>query len=300
MNLLSVTLATLMTSVGLAGGEISHGQGRISIISVGALTRELSRWSIIDARETGEFEKGHIPGSRPMKWRDWTLQSPGLVGYLFGNPAKWGKVPAPTEGLQERLREAGLSNTRAIVIAGKPGAWGEEGRIAWNLLYWGANEVALLDGGYPAWRASGRPIETGEAKAISKGDFLLAIRSKRRAEKEEVLHALQNKNRTILDARNLVEFNGKQVTAQKRGGHLPGAVLIPVTSLYQEDGSYISNTALRDLVPRAAKHPIAYCVGGVRSALLALLIEARLGMSVANYEGSLWEWASDPVLPLEK
>ena len=44
--------------------------------------------------------------------------------------------------------------------------------------------------------------------------------------------------------------------------------------------------------------PIAYCVGGVRSALLSIIIEARMGIVTANYDGSIWEWASDPKLPL--
>jgi 3-mercaptopyruvate sulfurtransferase SseA len=38
----------------------------------------------------------------------------------------------------------------------------------------------------------------------------------------------------------------------------------------------------------------------VRSALLAVLLEARLGIVAANYDGSLWEWSADPSLPLVK
>jgi hypothetical protein len=29
-----------------------------------------------------------------------------------------------------------------------------------------------------------------------------------------------------------------------------------------------------------------------------MLIEARLGQLVANYDGSIWEWASKPELPM--
>jgi len=44
---------------------------------------------------------------------------------------------------------------------------------------------------------------------------------------------------------------------------------------------------------------VTYCTGGVRSALLAVLLEARLGIVAANYDGSLWEWSSRDDLPLE-
>jgi 3-mercaptopyruvate sulfurtransferase SseA len=46
--------------------------------------------------------------------------------------------------------------------------------------------------------------------------------------------------------------------------------------------------------------PITYCTGGVRSALLAVLLEACLRVLAANYDGSLWEWSADPSLPLVK
>src|ERR1039457_4753559 len=43
-----------------------------------------------------------------------------------------------------------------------------------------------------------------------------------------------------------------------------------------------------------SKAGAAYCTGGVRSALLAVLLEARLGIVAANYDGSLCEWSADP------
>jgi len=34
-------------------------------------------------------------------------------------------------------------------------------------------------------------------------------------------------------------------------------------------------------------------------ALVAVLLEVRLGIVAANYDGSLWEWSSRDDLPLE-
>jgi thiosulfate/3-mercaptopyruvate sulfurtransferase len=96
------------------------------------------------------------------------------------------------------------------------------------------------------------------------------------------------------------------MAGQKRGGHIPGARLVPAKSLYGADGRYVDVDELQRLAglgPTASirsERPITYCTGGVRSALLAVLLEARLGVVAANYDGSLWEWAADPSLPLVK
>jgi len=90
------------------------------------------------------------------------------------------------------------------------------------------------------------------------------------------------------------------LTGQKRGGHLPGARLVPAPGLRTPSGAYVSAEALARLagpLPQEALL-VTYCTGGVRSALLAFLLEARLGLLAANYDGSLWEWGDDESLPL--
>lgn len=116
------------------------------------------------------------------------------------------------------------------------------------LLYLGHPEVALLDGGFPAWKAEnpGR-IEKGASRRPPPGDFEPVPLPDRRIRLDALRTAL----------------------AELAGPLRPGA---PV---------------------------VTYCTGGVRSALLAVLLEARLGVVAANYDGSLWEWSARDDLPLE-
>jgi len=289
--------AVLLLAFGMSVAQPSAPRARI--ITAGELARLLGTVSVLDAREA--FPKGHVPGAQPMDWRDFTLEKPGLVNLIAGEPARWGKVPPADDALRDRLRALGLSNGRTIVVVGDPDGWGEEGRIAWNLLYWGAGDVALMDGGFPAWKAAGGAVEKGAPRAVPPGNFTLRLRPERRADLDAVRLALRNRRPPLLDARTAKEFAGERMKGQKRGGHLPGARLVPYRSLYRPDGRYVSADELARLAGLGdRKEAISYCTGGVRSALLAVLLEARLGVAAADYDGSLWEWSAHEELPLEE
>jgi len=292
----------------VAGTASPASSSSVRIVGAAEAARRLPEVGVLDARSAKEFEAGHVSGARHVDWREWTLEKPGLLGALFGHPARWGRVPPPDALLENRLRALGLSNARPVLVVGAPGGWGEEGRVAWNLLYWGAAEVWLLDGGFQAWRADpARPVETGAPRETPPGDFVLRVRAERRIETAALKAALDAKSTALLDARTPAEFAGETMSGQKRGGHLPGARLVPEKSLYDKEGRYVGADELRRLVRLgpdeengSGGRPVTYCTGGVRSALLAVLLEARLGILAANYDGSLWEWSADPSLPLEK
>lgn len=302
-----MALALPLTVLFASGVVTSALFGAVRIVDAAEAARRLPGASVLDARSARDFARGHVPGSRRVDWRDWTLEKPGLAGALFGDPARWGRVPPPDQRLEGRLRALGLSNAKPILVVGEPGGWGEEGRIAWNLLYWGADEVWLLDGGFSAWRDPSRPVEAGAARSAPLGDFVLRLRPERRIETAALKAALDERTPRLLDARTPEEFAGRTLSGQKRGGHLPTAHLVPEKSLYERDGRYVGTDELKKLTglgsageDRSPSRPITYCTGGVRSALLAVLLEARLGILAANYDGSLWEWSADPSLPLEK
>jgi thiosulfate/3-mercaptopyruvate sulfurtransferase len=255
---------------------------------------------VLDARDLAAFRAGHLPGSRPVDWRDGAEARPGVLGALLGDASRWGRLRPVSAGLQDYLRSLGLQADRPVLVVGDPAGWGEEGRVAWSLLTWGARDVALLDGGFPAWQAAGLPVERGPAEAGPRGDFTPSEVPQRRIRRDPLLQVVLSRSRPLLDARTAEEFAGERFRGQRRGGHLPGARLVPQRSLVHPDGRYATAAELRALVGPLPQSPITYCTGGVRSALLALLLEARLGVVAANYDGSLWEWSADPALPLER
>jgi thiosulfate/3-mercaptopyruvate sulfurtransferase len=285
-------------------GPLAADSGRVEIVSPERLAGATGV-DVLDARDPAAFRAGHVPGAQPFDWRNWTRERPSAWSWLLGHSESWGLLPE-TAGpaaveLGERLSALGLADGRTIAVVGAGGGWGEEGRVAWLLLELGAERVWLLDGGWAAWsRDPGRPVETGAAREPALGRFAIAPRAERRISADELASRLSSPDLVLLDARSPEEFAGEKVTGQSRGGHLPGARLVPVASLFRADGSYLDAAELARRIgpiPPGAEI-VTYCTGGVRSSLLAMLIEARLGRIVANYDGSIWEWSADPKRPL--
>jgi len=286
----------------VTGTAAAVGPGRVSIVEPEEV--DPAALSILDTRDAADFRAGHLPGARPFDWRDWTEERPGVLGWLFGDPARWGRLrglDGAAPDLEAHLSALGLRGERPILVVGGGSGWGEEGRAAWSLLAWGARDVRLLDGGFPAWRAGGdQPVETGGERSGAPGRFRVAPRPERRILAAELASSLGDPALVLLDARTPEEFAGERWAGQARGGHLPGARLVPATSLFGADGRYVAAAELSRLVgalPPDAEL-VTYCTGGVRSALLAVLLEARLGRPARNYDGSLWEWSADPDRPL--
>lgn len=294
-------LAILLLAARALVAEPPDGPGRASVATPAEALARLGAVTVLDAREAKAFRKGHLPGALRVDWRDFTAQRPGAVTLLFGDSSRWGRLAEPGPPLEARLRALGLGNDRPVLVVGDPAGWGEEGRIAWSLLYWGAGEVLLLDGGFPGWAADpSRPVEAGEPPAAPGGDFVVRVRPARRIEKAGLLARVRAGALALLDAREPEEFGGKRLHGQRRGGHLPGARLVPFRSLFRPDGRYVEAETLAALAGPLdpAAPPVTYCTGGVRSGLLTVLLEARLGVRAVNYDGSLWEWSADASLPL--
>jgi len=272
--------------------------GNISLVTAGDVELSRAEVTLLDVRSQAQFRDGHIAGSQWIDLGDYTAEAFNWFHRIFGNPSLWGRIAEPSPALNRRLRELGISNEKPIVVIGTPRAGGEEGRWAWNLLYWGAEEVWLLDGGISAWIASGRRTEKGDAPAARPGNFRFQLRPVRRIEKAALQAALGKT--TIVDSRPEAAFSGEGSRGEKRTGHLPGARSIPYTFLYETNGHFVAAGELRRRLPLGEKDSAAvYSTDGVSSALLAVIYEARVGNVLSNYDAGLWEWSSDSALPLE-
>jgi thiosulfate/3-mercaptopyruvate sulfurtransferase len=250
----------------------------------------LARATVLDARDAQKFEAGHLPGAISLPWVD--------LAQMPKSP-----LARPPEAMAALLSTKGVRSDAWVVIygAGRDG-FGEEGRLFWTLSYLGHSRLSVLDGGLPAWVGAGLEVST-EGPAPPAGKFQAEVNAAVRVDKAAVRAALAKGEVKVLDVREADEFTGAKKYGEPRGGHIPGAINLPWKQLMRDDGTALPRSQLLKLLQARGLSPsdavIVYCTGGVRSGFAFLALKAAGFKSVANYDGSFWEWSSDSALPVE-
>ncbi len=189
---------------------------------------------------------------------------------------------------------------RIIVYDGSPLRTAARGWFMFR--HFGAERVAILDGGLQKWRAEGRPVERGEAQP-RKAHFNASERGGEVVSKQAILDGT---GVPILDARGKARFEGTEADPRPGVGvgHIPGSKNLPFASLYREDGTFKSEEELRRAFADLHIDPegpfIASCGSGVTANSLIFAAHRLGGRAARLYDGSWSEWGADPSTPKEK
>ena len=102
---------------------------------------------IVDARPPQQYAAGHIPGA---------VNLPGTNGI----PRTADGEMASAEEFSSVAGKLGIGNDGTIIVYDIPNQ--HMGLVAWAFLYYGHEDVRLLDGGFEKWSREGRPVSTEE------------------------------------------------------------------------------------------------------------------------------------------
>lgn len=279
---------------------------RSGLIDAAALRAELARGpvTLLDVRyRTGErpagagaaeFAEGHLPGARYVDL-DAVLAAPPGDGSRGRHP-----LPA-TADFEAAMRRAGVRDDRPVVVyddwAGHSAA-----RCWWLLRYHGHRDVRVLDGGWPAWRAAGGPIETGPATAPTTATDAAAAFTAHPGQMPAVDVTTLQQSAVVIDARAAERYRGEVEPIDPVAGHVPGAVNVPTSRNLDGQGRFRDPAALAATYAEVGAVPGAdvavYCGSGVTAAHDVLALEVA-GVRAALYPGSWSEWVADPARPVE-
>jgi thiosulfate/3-mercaptopyruvate sulfurtransferase len=248
--------------------------------------------------DTSAYDSGHVQGAVAWNWQ--TELQDALRRDL-----------AEPRAFEELLGRAGISPETTIVLYGDNNNWFAAWAF-WQLKYYGHDRVLIMNGGRKKWLEEKRPL-TNDKPSYPPATYKAkqpnaAIRAKR----DQIFAVLDKRSPAhLVDVRSVDEFTGKIIappgmteTAQ-RGGHIPGAQNIPWSQAVNEDGTFKSAEALKQLYGAKGisgnQEVIAYCRIGERSSHTWFVLKYLLGFDkVRNYDGSWTEWGNLVGAPIEK
>jgi thiosulfate/3-mercaptopyruvate sulfurtransferase len=233
-----------------------------------------------------EYLAAHIPGARFLDI-DELSDHANPAPHMLPGAARFGEA-------MERLGVG--RDDRVVVYDNSPLRSAARG---WFMLrHFGADQVAILDGGLQKWLAEGRPLDSGEPRRRD-----ASFGAMQRDEIVTRQQLLSGVDAPLLDARGKARFEGRDPEPRPglASGHIPGSRNLPFAALYAEDGRFKPAAELRRLFAEAGIDPsqpfVASCGSGVTASAL-LFAAYLLGNEGARlYDGSWSEWGADPATP---
>jgi len=253
------------------------------------------RFDIGDAqRGQREYALAHIPGAVYADL-DRDLSDLWKVGL--------GRHPLPdVEAFSEVLGRWGWTPRTQVFAYDAAGGANAAARLWWMLRLIGHRDVAVLDGGLPAWNSVAWPLSSDTVRRRS---TTVAARF----DPEEIVYTdtLQQirQDTVLLDARAAPRYRGEVEPIDPVAGHVPGARNRPFSDNLMADGKFKPAATLREefsklIAPNYPRDVVHMCGSGV-TACHNLLAMEHAGLTGSRIYAPSWSgWIADPARPVER
>jgi thiosulfate/3-mercaptopyruvate sulfurtransferase len=238
-----------------------------------------------------EYDAAHIPGARFFDIDEISDQRSNLP-----------HMAPPPEKFISRMRAMGIGDGHQVVVYDGAGIF-SAARVWWTFRLMGKMDVAVLDGGFPKWRAEGREVE--DIPPVIRDRHMTVSRQNHFVKDvTQVAHAAKLGEAEIIDARSAPRFRGELAEPRPglRSGHIPGSKNVPYSDVLNTDGTMKAPAALKTVFEAVGidlrKPAITTCGSGVTAAVLSLALERMGHRNHALYDGSWAEWGMYDDLPL--
>ena len=228
-----------------------------------------------------EFLEARIPGSQFFDI-DLISDTDTTLPHMLPKPEKFAS----------HVRKMGIGDGKKVICYDSLGLF-SAARVWWMFKVFGHDDVAVLDGGLPKWKAENRPLEDGPPLRPQERHFTARFQSMMVRDKSDMRKALQ-----VADARSPGRFRGEEPEPRPgvRAGHMPNAKNIHYATLLNPDGTLKPETELAKVFETAGidttKPVVTSCGSGVTAAILSLGLTTLNARDHALYDGSWVEWGS--------
>lgn len=232
-----------------------------------------------------QYQKSRIPGAFYLDLNRDLASAVGTHG---------GRHPLPniTE-LADKLSEIGINSSETLVVVYDDSRLAFAARLWWLLRYMGHSKVALLDGGFSAWKAAGYPV-TDVLPDRPHGQFVTQLQPDLAVDIEQVKQRKDLPDKVLIDSRESERYAGLREPIDPIAGHIPGAVNYPWQGVTDETGKVRSTSEQKQRWAEleTAEEIIVYCGSGVTACVNLLSLEIAGIPDAKLYVGSWSDWCS--------
>jgi len=238
------------------------------------------------------YQVEHIPGSQFFDIDELADTSSPLPHML----------PAP-EKFVSRMRKMGIGDGDKVVVYDDAGMYSAP-RAWWMFRVMGHDDVAVLDGGLPKWKAEARPVESDQPPKPQEKHFTARMQGDLVRDLDDMRRLCERGGAQIVDARSPERFHAiaPEPRPTARAGHIPGSLNLPYAAVLNPDGTLRTPEQIRQMFEMAhvdVNQPIVTtCGSGVTACILALGLATAGYERVAVYDGSWTEWSTAPDTPV--
>ncbi|WP_236669124.1 sulfurtransferase [Aquimarina mytili] len=203
----------------------------------------------------------------------------------------------------EACKKLGISNHHKIVVYDKIGIY-SSARVWWMFKIMGHQNIAVLDGGLPAWQQQNLAIEPEtNDNTYNLGDFRASFNSKLVVDAKKVLNEINNESTLILDARSPGRFTAQEPEprASLKGGHIPNSMNLHYKDILR-DRHMLPVDELKEILDDfniENKKLIFTCGSGITACIIMLAAKLAQYHNVSVYDGSWSEWGQLNDVPIE-
>jgi len=238
---------------------------------------------LIDASSARLYAAKHIPGAISVDL------------YTYGSPHK-----VTSAEMERRMQAWGVSPGKKIVLYDQ-GASMEATWLFYELHYHGypAEGLHVLDGGLAKWEATGGAVTKDATPPPKPGSFRVTqTKEDQRVRLAEFVTASGDPAKhTIVDALEPSNYFGATKFFD-RAGHVPNAVMLPVSDFFNADKTFKSASEIRTMATHVGVTPErqihSHCGGGVAATVPYFALKFLAGYpNVKVYKESQMEWLQD-------
>jgi len=244
-----------------------------------------------------------IPGDEPITRMEVQIGNAIFfdINKVCNEQSKYPHMMPSAEQFTVQAQQLGVNKDNVIIIYDDKGIF-SSARVWWMFKAMGFEQVAVLDGGLPAWLKAGYEVERGVEEASRPlGDFVATHLEGYFCDYNRVLTGLSDPRINVLDARSQARFCGDEPDPRPgvRAGHMPGALNLHYAKLFENEGPHAgllkSKDELSYLFNQLSPHHRALifsCGSGVTACILALAATIVGYTEISVYDGSWSEWGS--------